>query len=292
VGYCRAGTFPQRGRHVNDQSPSGDRAAETPEIDPTAAHTARVYDYLLGGVTNFEADRQAAAAAGAAVGGIEVAMASVRSNRVFLGQAIRYLAAEAGIRQFLDVGTGIPNADNVHAVALDVAPDAHIVYVDNDPIVLAHARALLLSSSAGATAYLDADLYDADNILRQAADVLDFSQPIALILLNILGHVPDWATAKSISSNLVAALPSGSYLVASDATNVIDGAALDAAARIWNENANPKYHLRKPEQIEELFAGLELLEPGVVSCPLWRPAAAEVPRPVPVDQFGGVGRKP
>jgi hypothetical protein len=274
---------------VADGMPAPDQESFAAAIDTSVPQSPRVWNYWLGGKDNYEIDR---------VVGDEIRQATpqivelARSSRAFLKRAVQHLAGPVGIRQFLDIGTGLPTAENTHEVAQSVAPDARVVYVDNDPIVLAHARALLLSSSAGATAYLDADLYDADSILRQAADVLDFSQPIALILLNILGHVPDWATAKSISSNLVAALPSGSYLVASDATNVIDGEALDAAARIWNENANPKYHLRKPEQIEELFAGMELLEPGVVSCPLWRPPAAEVPRPVPVDQFGGVGRKP
>jgi hypothetical protein len=263
--------------------------AATPDVDTTVPQSPRVWNYWLGGKDNYEIDR---------IVGEEIKTATpqivdlARSSRSFLKRAVQHLAGEAGIRQFLDIGTGLPTAENTHEVAQSVAPDSRIVYVDNDPVVLAHARALLLGTPQGVTTYLDADLYDTDTILRDAAATLDFEKPIALILLNILGHVADWDEAKTITARLLDALPSGSYLVASDATNVVDGEALDAAAAIWNENANPKYHLRKPEQLAELFASLELLEPGLVSCPLWRPELSGIQDTREVDQFGGVGRKP
>lgn len=267
---------------------SSSRAA-VPEIDTSIPQSPRVWNYWLGGKDNYEVDR--------AVG--DHVMASTpqivelaRSSRAFLNRAVVYLAGEVGVRQFLDIGTGLPTANNTHEVAQQVAPEAKIVYVDNDPVVLAHARALLLSTPEGATTYLDADLYDSATILRRAAETLDFERPIALILMNILGHVADWEQAKSIVKTLVEALPSGSYLLVSDGTNVIDPEALNEAARIYNEHANPQYHLRTPEMISELFTGLDLLEPGVVSCPSWRPEAAAVGQIVEVDQFGGVGRKP
>jgi hypothetical protein len=258
-------------------------------IDTSVPQSPRVWNYWLGGKDNYEVDR--------AVGDHVLASTPqivelARSSRAFLDRAVTFLASEAGVRQFLDIGTGLPTANNTHEVAQRAAPDAKIVYVDNDPIVLAHARALLLSTPEGATTYLDADLYDTKAVLEKASETLDFQQPIALILLNIIGHVADWDQAKSITAALVDALPSGSYLVESDGTNVIDPEALNTAARIYNEHANPQYHLRTPEMITELFAGLELLEPGVVSCPRWRTAETEVGQPVDVDQFGGVARKP
>jgi hypothetical protein len=258
-------------------------------IDTTIPQSPRVWNYWLGGKDNYEVDR--------AVGDHVLASTPqivelARSSRAFLDRAVTFLAGEAGVRQFLDIGTGLPTANNTHEVAQRAAPDSKIVYVDNDPIVLAHARALLLSTPEGTTTYLDADLYDTAAILDRAAETLDFEQPIALILLNILGHVADWDQAKSITASLVDALPSGSYLVASDGTNVIDPEALNNAARIYNEHANPQYHLRTPDMISELFTGLELLEPGVVTCPRWRQPEGDIGQVVDVDQFGGVGRKP
>jgi O-methyltransferase involved in polyketide biosynthesis len=198
------------------------------------------------------------------------------------------------VRQFLDVGTGIPTANNTHEVAQRTAPDSRIVYVDNDPIVLAHARALLTSTPQGATAYIDADLHDPDTILRAATRTLDFSEPTALMLLGILGHVGDYDEAKSIVKRLLDALPSGSYLVLNDGTAVVNKERVEQAQELYNQSGAIPYHPRSPEQIAGFFEGLELLPPGVVSCPRWRPdpAAGGVGLPPEVDMFGGVARKP
>ena len=276
---------------MNDQSPSGDRAADTPEIDPTAAHTARVYDYLLGGVTNFEADRQAAAAAGAAVGGIEVAMASVRSNRVFLGQAIRYLAAEAGIRQFLDIGTGIPNADNVHAVALDVAPESRIVYVDNDPIVLAHAHKLLDARPGSAVNYVHADLHDPDLVLARAAETLDMAQPGAVVLNAVLHHVPHSDHPHAIVARLMEGVVSGSYLAMSHLTDDLQTEEMKALAASVPASARYVFAARSRDEFARFFDGLELVEPGVVPIDQWRPDQWPI-TPEGRHHFGAVARKP
>jgi hypothetical protein len=276
---------------VNDQPPSGDRAAETPEIDPTAAHTARVYDYLLGGVTNFEVDRQAAVAAGAAVGGIEVAKASVRSNRVFLGQAIRYLAAEAGIRQFLDIGTGIPNDDNIHAVALDVAPDARIVYVDNDPIVLAHAHKLLEGRPGAAVNYVHADLRDPDHVLARAAETLDLAEPVAVVLNAVLHHIPDSDHPHEIVARLMDGVVSGSYLTMSHLTDDMQTEEMKALADSVPASARYIFVARSRDEFARFFDGLELVEPGVVPIDQWRPDQWPI-TPEGRHHFGAVARKP
>ena len=212
----------------------------------------------------------------------------------FLARAVRYLAGEAGIRQFLDVGTGLPTVNNTHEVAQSIAPESRIVYVDNDPLVLAHARALLTSSPQGATDYIDADLRDPETILREAARTLDFTEPVAIMLIAILDHITDYDQALSIVHRLMDAVPSGSYLVISHSTNVIYGAASDDAVGRWNKFGKPPVTLRSPEQIARFFDGLELLEPGVVSTPRWRPNVADIEGggPREVDQFCGVGRKP
>jgi S-adenosyl methyltransferase len=255
-------------------------------IDTDVAHSPRIWNYWLGGKDNYEVDRR--------VGDqfrelfppiVDIA----RSSRHFLARAVRHLAGDAGVRQFLDVGTGLPTVDNTHEVAQRVAPESRIVYVDNDPIVLAHARALLLSSAEGSTTYIDADLFDTPRILEVAAQTLDFTQPIALMLMNILGHVPDFDRAREVVAGLVAALPPGSYLVVADGTT--DGGPFDAAIEMWNQAGSLPYILRTPEQIAQYFDGLELLEPGVVACPLWRPDAVDLGVPVAVDEFGAVGRK-
>ena len=214
-----------------------------------------------------------------------------RASRRVLTRAVRYLAGEAHVRQFLDIGTGLPTADNTHEVAQRVAPDARVVYVDNDPVVLAHAHALL-TSSPGATAYVDADLHDPERILA-AARTLDFSQPIGLMLLGVLGHIDDDDQARSIVTRLLDALPLGSYLTVGDGTNVISEAGVEAQ-RLYNESGAVPYRLRSPDQIAAFLEGLELVEPGVVSCPRWRPDATELASgdPAEMDQFAGVGRKP
>jgi hypothetical protein len=214
---------------------------------------------------------------------------NARLSRAYLARAVRYLAGTAGIRQFLDIGTGLPTADNTHEVAQSVAPDARIVYVDNDPLILVHARALLTSSPEGVTAYVDADLRAAKTILSEAAKTLDLDQPVALILMGILGHVESDDEAKSIIDGLLGRLAAGSYLAMYDGSDTSPANA--EAVRIWNLSANPKYHLRSPARIARLFDGLEIVEPGVVSVTRWRPEPGAEDAPE-IDQYAAVGRKP
>jgi hypothetical protein len=259
------------------------------QLDSSVPHSARVWNYWLEGKDNFAADR----ALGEQImqffpGIITIAWES----RQFLIRAVRYLAAEAGIRQFLDIGTGLPTAQNTHQVAQSVNPAARIVYVDNDPMVLAHARALLTSTPEGVTAYLDADVHDPDTILREAKKILDFTQPIALMMLGILGNIVDYDEARDILDRLVAALPSGSYVVINDGTNVVDPVARNEATRVSIEAGTP-YIARHPDEIAGFFHGLDLVEPGVVSSSLWRPDPdPEAGVPATVDVFCGVAHKP
>jgi hypothetical protein len=258
-------------------------------IDTTVPHSARIWNYWLGGKDNFAVDRAAGDAWAATFPGIrDIA----RASRDFLIRSIRYLAAEAGIRQFLDIGTGLPTADNTHQVAQRIAPEARIVYVDNDPMVLAHARALLTSTAEGATAYIHADLSETDDIMSEAAKTLDFAKPIALILSGVMGHVADTGQARSIVRNLMDALPSGSYLSLNDGTSVVGGEQHEQATEDYNQSGAIPYVQRTPEEIASFFDGLELVEPGVVSCPRWRPEASAGDLPAEVDAFGGVARKP
>ncbi len=207
-------------------------------------------------------------------------------------RAVRYLAGEAQVQQFLDIGTGLPTANNTHVVAPRVALGTRVVYVDNDPVVLAHARALLTSTQA-VTAYVDADLHDPDEILAAAARALDFTQPIGLTLLGILGHIDDDDEARSIVKRLLGALPSGSHLTICDGTNDLSEAGVEAQRR-YNESGAMPYRLRSAQQIADFFEGTELVEPGVVSCPRWRPDPADIGRGLPpeMDQFAGMGREP
>jgi S-adenosyl methyltransferase len=262
---------------------------QPPELNSGVPHSARVWNYWLGGKDNFPADRQ--------VGDLVLeAFPSIvdvaRASRAFLARAVRYLASEAGMRQFLDIGTGLPTANNTHEVAQAVAPECRVVYVDNDPIVLAHARALLTSTHQGGTAYIDADLHDPDRILEAAAKMLDFDQPVALMLMGIMGHVDDDDEARSIVRRLLDPLPSGSHLALCDGTNTNPVGV--AAQEQYNQSGAIPYRLRSPGQIAGFFDRLELVEPGVVSCPLWRPDPPDAGdgSPAEVDAFGGVGRKP
>jgi hypothetical protein len=215
-----------------------------------------------------------------------------RASRRFLTRVVTYLAGEVGMRQFLDIGSGLPTAENTHEVAQRVAPQARVVYMDNDPMVLVHARKLLTSSPQGVTDYIEADVHDPAKILEGAARTLDFTQPVALMMFGILGHVVDYDEARSIVDRLVAAVPAGSYLVVNDGTNVINRAARDAATQASIDAGTP-HIARSPEQIAGYLHGLELVEPGVISCPRWRPdpnATGGVPDEV--DEFCGVARKP
>ncbi|MEO3927686.1 SAM-dependent methyltransferase [Micromonosporaceae bacterium B7E4] len=255
-----------------------------PKIDVTRPSSARVWNYLLEGKDNFAVDRDLGEALRSAHPGI---VAVAQAQRRFLIQAVTLLAGEVGIRQFLDIGTGLPTADNTHEVAQRVAPESRIVYVDNDPLVLVHARALLTSSPEGETAYVDSNVEDPERILSEAAQTLDFSKPVALTMIGILGNVADYVEARSIVQRLLTAMPSGSYLAVSDGTSTSVQSV--ESQRIANQSGHP-YNLRTPEEIGGYFEGLELLEPGVVSTSLWRPEPGT--EPAALDVYCAVGRKP
>ncbi|MDW4904148.1 SAM-dependent methyltransferase [Streptomyces sp. ADMS] len=267
--------------------------AATPEplehqkIDTSVPHSARIWNYWLGGEDNHPVDRAAGDAYTDVFPGI---VTIARSSRAFLARNITYLVTEAGIRQFLDVGTGLPSADNTHQVAQRLAPETRIVHVDNDPMVLAHARTLLHSTPEGATAYIDADVLDTDRILKAAAQTLDLSRPTALILSNILGHVATCELARSVVADLMSALPSGSHLSVNDGSAGVDP-VFERAQAAYNESGAVPYNLRTVEEITSYFDGLELLDPGVVSVPLWRPDTT-APTPQVIGEHGGLARKP
>lgn len=258
-------------------------------IDTDVPHPARVWDYWLGGKDNFAADRDVGKRILAAAPQLAV---MARADREFLGRIVRHLAADVGIRQFLDIGTGIPTAANTHEVAQATAPDCRIVYVDNDPIVLGHARALLASTPEGVTDYIEADARETEKIVASAGSTLDFSRPVAVMLLGILEFIPDDDEAYGIVHRLLDAVPSGSYLAIAHSTNEVQREELDVAARRWNESGAIPLVLRSRAQLSRFFGGLELLEPGVGSCSRWRPDADTRYSDHEVPQFGGVGRKP
>ncbi len=274
---------------MTGHEPLDDSAQQiAPGVDPATAHTARIWNYWLGGKDHYAVDR----AVGDQIrklhpGIIDYALA----DRAFLGRAVRYLAGEAGIRQFLDIGTGLPTADNTHEVAQRVDPKCRIVYVDNDPLVLAHARALLTGTPEGATDYIHADLRDLDTILARAAKTLDLTQPVALMLLGVVIFIDGDKEAYGIVRRIMDALPPGSYLVLSHTITSPAMPDVDAAVAFWNEHGTPKLTQRTPEQVARFFHGLELLEPGVVSCSRWRVEATPLGVPDEVAMFGGVGRK-
>ena len=269
---------------MTSSSASSERSE--PLIDSTVPHSARIWNYWLGGKDNYAVDRAAGDQFRAMFPGVtEMA----RAEREFIRRTVRYLAGEAGIRQFLDIGTGLPTVDNTHEVAQRVASESRIVYVDNDPLVLAHARALLTSTPEGATDYIDADLRDPAAILAGAERTLDFTRPIALMLIGILGHIGNDEEPYGIVGTLLGALPPGSYLAQSDGTDIDPG--LNAATAIYNDTGAVPYHLRSPEEIAHFFDGLDLVEPGVVSTPLWRPdPGSSLPRGE-MAHHGGVGQK-
>ncbi len=262
-------------------------------IDASVPHSARIWNYWLGGKDYYAPDREM---------GDQIASyfpeirENARGNRRFLERAVRFLVAEAGIRQFLDIGTGLPTASNTHQVAQGIAPECRIVYVDNDPLVLAHAKALLTSTPAGTTDYLDADVRDPHRIVAAAGKTLDLSRPVALMVCGVLQFVPAGVPdvedpAYGIVATLLDALPPGSYLVLTHPTSEVRKERMVAAVRQWNTGGGARMMLRTPGQVHRFFEGLDLLNPGVVSTTLWRPDTPDIGKSSPIDDFGGVGYK-
>lgn len=258
---------------------------EHPAFDTSVAHHARIYDYLLGGKDNYAADRKAG---DALIEAYPTMVDLARANRAFLGRAVRFLAAEAGIRQFLDIGTGIPAAGNTHQVAQEAAPDSRVVYVDYDPVVLSHARALLTSGPQGATDYIDADARDVGTVLEKAARTLDFSRPVAVIIVMILHAISDSDDPHGIVARIMDAVPEGSYLAISHpASDIEPEKVTDLTARV-NELSYQQYTGRSHAQVMRFFEGLELVEPGLVQVQQWRPGI-ETNRTLAL--WAAVGRK-
>lgn len=262
-----------------------------PGIDTSTPQSARIWDYWLGGKENYPVDREAGDAVLRVLPGIA---ASARQDRAFLGRAVRFLVRE-GITQFLDLGAGLPTVDNTHDVAQRVAPAARIVYVDNDPLVLTHARTLLHGTPEGACDYIEADIRDIGTVMEGAARTLDLGRPVGLMLLGVLNHILDDGEAEALVSGLLARLAPGSHLVLShtcDATtDELDGAAMRRAVAEVMERGGTPIRARSPEEIERFFAGTRLLEPGVVSCSRWRPEPPGRREPE-VPHFSGVGVVP
>jgi len=259
-----------------------------PVLDVTVANQARMYDYLLGGKDNYAADREAVEQALQAWPDMPF---TARANRSFLGRVVRYLAADAGIRQFLDIGTGIPTAGNTHQVAQEIAPESRVVYVDYDPVVLAHARALLTGPERGATYYIDADLRDTRTILSRATQLLDFSRPVAITLMAILNAIPDSDDPQAIVATLVDAVPPGSYLALTHlASDLLDQEATDGLAGVQGQMMRKQFTSRDREQVARFFTGLDLVDPGLVRVEEWRPGP-ETDRSGRSSLWAGVGRK-
>ena len=261
---------------------------ESPPFDTSVAHVARVYNYWLGGKDYFAADR---AAGEQAIRAFPNIVMSARANRAFLARAVRFLAGEAGIRQFLDIGTGIPSANNTHEVAQAVAPESRIVYVDNDPIVLTHARALLTGNPAGATDYIDADLREPEQILAGTAELLDYGRPVAVMLMAILQHLHEEDDPYQVVATLIGAMPPGSYLALSHPAKDIDAEAMAKMAESLNKMMAEKVTFRDRPAVARFFDGLELVEPGMVQASKWRPAN-EDEAASPAALWAGVARKP
>jgi O-methyltransferase involved in polyketide biosynthesis len=264
------------------------RLEPSPEIDTAVSHSARIWDYWLGGKDNYPVDRQVGDRIAQILPDI---VTQARADRMFLGRVVRYLAGEVGIRQFLDIGAGLPSVDNTHEVAQRVSPDCRIVYADNDPLVLLHARALLTSTPGGATDYIHADLRDPGDVIAGAARTLDFTRPVAVTMLGVLWHVLDDAEAEAIIGRLMDALAPGSYLAVAHPTLEVTGDKMATAIAYWNAYGKPPGTHRSPQQLAALCGRLELVAPGVVSCTRWRPEASPFGEPAAIDQFCAVGRK-
>jgi SAM-dependent methyltransferase len=261
-----------------------------PEINTNVPQSARVYDYWLGGKDHFPADRALGDAIAEALPTIRI---QVRAQRAFLGRAVRYLTRDAGVRQFLDIGTGIPSAGNVHDVAQEVAPDSRVLYVDNDPIVLAHARALMSGTPQGTVAFIQADLREPEAILDDpaVAGTLDLAEPVGLVLIGVMHHLRDDDDPRRIVATLVDALAPGSYLVLSQSTPDFDPDAMGALAAASEQGGIPNVP-RSLADTEPFFAGLELVEPGLVPMATWHPDPGEGLDPRSVYAYGGVARRP
>jgi SAM-dependent methyltransferase len=259
-----------------------------PGFDISVAHPARVYDYWLGGKDHFEPDRIVAEEVIAVRPSI---IRDIRANRAFLGRAVRFLAGEAGIRQFLDIGTGLPTNPNVHEVAQSVAPESRIVYVDNDPIVLAHARALLTSTPEGACAYLDADLKDTGKILQEAARILDFGKPVAVLFIGVLHLVSDQDDPQRIMGEMLDATVPGSYLALTQPARDVNADQAAEGARRYNEQVKVPQTRRTYAETLRFFDGMEVVPPGLVQCHRWRPESGAVGLDENVSAYGGIARK-
>ncbi|WP_131098989.1 SAM-dependent methyltransferase [Streptomonospora litoralis] len=272
---------------MSEHAPDAAASNGTSSIDFSVPHSSRVWNYWLGGEDNYAADR---AAGDEVIDTIPDIPVGARAERAFLNRVIRHLVLDAGIRQFLDVGTGLPTMDNTHEVAQDLAPESRIVYVDNDPLVMLHARALLSSTLEGPTDYVEADLRDPETILQKSARTLDFSRPVGLMLLGVVNHIMDSEESYRLVARLVEALPAGSHLALTHSTAEVHGEPMLRVMREMNERGGTPIRARTRQEIEGYFEGLELLEPGVVSCSLWRPEPTGLGTPPEVYLFGGVGR--
>jgi hypothetical protein len=259
-----------------------------PAFDTSVANQARIYDYLLGGKDNYEVDRVATDAVLAIYPGM---VFNAKANRAFLGRAVRFLAGEAGIRQFLDIGTGIPTAGNTHQVAQDVAPESRVVYVDYDPIVLAHARALLTGTDAGATEYIDADLRDTDTVLGEARQLLDFTKPVAITLLAILHAVPEADDPHAIVARLLDAVPPGSYLAVTHiASDLLDAQTQQGLTGVSDRMVQQDFSFRPRAEVTRFFTGMDLVPPGLVRVEEWRPEPGQDDA-AKSSLWAGIGRK-
>jgi SAM-dependent methyltransferase len=256
-------------------------------FDPSVPHPARVYGYWLGGKDHHQADRKAA---DEVMAHRPQVVAGARANRRFLARVVRYLAGECGIRHFLDIGTGLPAPGNTHEVAQAVAADARIVYVDNDPLVMTYARALLTSTPQGSCDYIEADLRDTATVMAQAKDTLDFTQPVAVLLLAVLHFIPDGDDPAHIVATLARHMAPGSYVVISHLTADFAPGPVTAGVSAYNDLVPTVLIPRTHSQISALFAGLPLVPPGVVPLTEWRPTAGLFPHAA--DLYAGVAHAP